>query len=410
MADAVDHAARSVPCVVILDDDPLVGQTFEMMVRREGMSPVSFTEPEPFFQALERLAPKFLILDLLMPSMDGVDVIQKLAERSCPASIILASGVDQRVLGAAKRAAVELGLDILGALTKPVRPSELHALFSHRIDTQGPERRGASSKHAAPVGEAELKQALTERQFVLAYQPKVDCRTGGLAGFEALVRWQHPERGLVMPDQFIGLAEGSGLIDALTLQIFEQGVEWLATTAAGSDLHLAMNVSAASLGKVDLARSLGQLCEHHGLASSRITLELTETAAMRDPTASLTLLTQLRMRGFSLSIDDFGSGYSSMVQLVRLPFSEMKIDRSFVMTALRSPESRAVVQCIASLARGLRLKVTAEGVEDLGVVPLLRDSGCHYAQGFAIARPMPAAGVAQWHQDWKARAAAAWST
>jgi EAL domain-containing protein (putative c-di-GMP-specific phosphodiesterase class I) len=116
------------------------------------------------------------------------------------------------------------------------------------------------------------------------------------------------------------------------------------------------------------------------------------------------------MRGFSLSIDDFGSGYSSMVQLVRLPFSEMKIDRSFVMTALRSPESRAVVQCIASLARALRLKVTAEGVEDLGVVPLLRDSGCHYAQGYAIARPMPATGVAQWQQDWKTRAAAAWST
>lgn len=247
----------------------------------------------------------------------------------------------------------------------------------------------------------------------MVYQPKLHCQSGALAGFEALVRWQHPELGIVPPDRFISLAERSGRMDALTRTVFTQALDWFSALRSGAgmagdqvlsdqtlnSLTLSVNVSAVSLGSVELFDWLEALCESHGLTPNRLILELTETSAMEDPVASLDMMTRLRMKGFQLSIDDFGTGYSSMLQLVRLPFSEIKVDKSFVLTASNSEESRTVIRSVVDLGRSLGLRSTAEGVEDAETLDYLRRIGCDLAQGFHIARPMPGDQVVPWARD-----------
>jgi EAL domain-containing protein (putative c-di-GMP-specific phosphodiesterase class I) len=236
---------------------------------------------------------------------------------------------------------------------------------------------------------------------VLAYQPKIECRSGATAGFEALVRWKHPDRGIVMPDDFIPLAENAGLIDALTAQVFDQSLEWFSQSFPQSNPKLSLNISAKSLVDIQMADHLSALCHRFQIDTERIVLELTETSAMVDPILSLDLLTRLRMKGFQLSIDDFGTGFSSMVQLVRLPFSEIKVDKSFVMQAQNSSESRTVIKSIVELGHSLGLLVTAEGVEDLDTLNYLNTLGCDLAQGYFIARPMWGEAARNWVEQRK---------
>ena len=230
----------------------------------------------------------------------------------------------------------------------------------------------------------------------MAYQPKIECKSGAMAGFEALVRWNHPDRGIIMPDDFIPLTEETGLIDALTVQVFDQSLEWFSQSFPDSDLKLSLNISAKSLVDIQLADNLSALCQRFQIGTERIILELTESSAMTDSMLSLDLLTRLRVKGFQLSIDDFGTGYSSMLQLVRLPFSEIKVDRSFVMQAHQFKESRTVIKSIIDLGRSLGLIVAAEGVEDLKTLDYLNRLGCDLAQGYFIARPMPGEAARSW--------------
>ena len=199
-----------------------------------------------------------------------------------------------------------------------------------------------------------------------------------------------------MPDQFIPVAEKFGLIDGLTSQIFDQGLDWFAKSFPESNLKMSMNISAKSLVDINLADNLSDLCHQNMVPPERVVLELTETSAMVDPILSLDLMTRFRVKGFQLSIDDFGTGYSSMVQLVRLPFSEIKVDKSFVVRSQQSRESRTVIKSIIDLGHSLDLQVTAEGVEDLDTLNYLNSLGCDLAQGYFIAHPMPGEAACSW--------------
>lgn len=341
--------------------------------------------------------------------MDGVQVMAKLARLACQAQIIITSGVGSRVLEAAGRSAAEHGLNIAGVLAKPFSPAQLRELLADCPDV--PISPPSPAQRPTPVLTVpDLAQALERQEFVLAYQPKVLCATGQLAGFEALVRWRHPTHGLLSPVQFIPLAEGANLIDPLTEQVVQQALGWFGPLYNGvgldSDqplplevrhqLMLSINISPRTLSNGALFEQVQQGCKSHGINPSQLIFELTETSAMDDPVASLDLLTRLRMIGFHLSIDDFGTGFSSMLQLVRLPFSEIKVDKSFVMTAMQSQESRTVVKFIVELGHSLGLRCTAEGVEDAETLTFLREIGCDLAQGYHIARPMAAAAVLPW--------------
>jgi len=383
--------------VLVLDDDYEVGRTIVRVAEAAGMEARSVSQPDRFFEEIDRWHPTHIVLDLVMPEMDGVEVMRLLAERRSAAGIIISSGVGGRVLQAAQRSATEHGLRILGVLPKPFASAALKG-FLEEPGTRG-DRTPASARPAPggwEPGEAHLDQALAENQIGLFYQPKVNCSTGALSGFEGLARWQHPEAGMIMPDRFIPLAEETGLIDPMTDQILNKALRWISTAHAESDLTISVNISSRSLVDLQFADRVAELCDGFAVARTRLILELTETAAMEDPVAALDLLTRLRMKEVRVSIDDFGTGFSSMAQLARLPFSEMKVDKSFVMTAAASTESRTIIKSIVDLGHNLDLRVTAEGVEDEATLVYLTDIGCDFAQGYHIARPMDEYRLAAW--------------
>jgi diguanylate cyclase (GGDEF)-like protein/hemerythrin-like metal-binding protein len=401
--------------LLVLDDDLTIGTTVAMIAETAGFEAMSTTKPEEFFRLLDEWKPSHVALDLVMPEMDGVQVMAQLAARGCRAGIIITSGVGSRVLDAAGRSAVEHGLSIVGTLSKPFAPATLRALLSNSgaiaETSTGIHELVPPTRTDAELGASDLQQALDRKELFLVYQPQVDCRSGQVTGFEALARWRHPRLGVVMPDRFIPIAETSGLIDAITDRVLELGLSWLAAAfprrsggsdpsdsspAEDPDLTLSINMSAASLGDRDFVEDALRACAQHDMEPERVILELTETSAMRDPVATLDQLTRLRMKGFQLSIDDFGTGFSSMLQLARLPFSELKIDKSFVMMAMHSIESRAVVRSVVELGRSFGLRTVAEGVEDGATLEYLRGLGCEVAQGYYIARPMAEDDVAEW--------------
>lgn len=404
--------------LLILDDDPLIGQTITAIAALAGLETRYTPHPEEFFRAVEEWRPTHIALDLIMPQMDGIQVLQSLALLGCSAAIIITSGVGTRVLEAAGRLAAEHGLNIAGVIPKPFTPAQLRQLLLS--DVPGPpdagERGNAQSDAPAPAAELdadELRRALLSGAIIPYYQPKVVCATGALAGFEVLARWRHPDRGLISPARFVPLAEATGLIDELTLRVTDQALRWfaplgkasnstnpaVASNGAAMGIQLAVNISARTLSNTALFDQIRDRCQQLGIAAECLSFELTESSAMDDPIASLDLLTRLRMQGFHLALDDFGTGFSSMLQLVRLPFSEIKIDKSFVMTAMQSQESRTVTRFIVDLGHSLGLRCTAEGVEDLHTLAYLQTIGCDLAQGYAIAHPMPGDVAVRWMQQ-----------
>jgi EAL domain-containing protein (putative c-di-GMP-specific phosphodiesterase class I)/FixJ family two-component response regulator len=394
--------------ILILDDDAAVGQTIQWIAESLGFEAEFVTRPEEFFERLEQNSPDIITIDLVMPELDGVEIIRLLTERKCRAKIVISSGRGSRVLEAAQRSASEHGLSIAGVISKPISKEALRLLVGEGSESNQPQsvETQSASRDEFEVTAPDLQNALDRHEFILAYQPKIECRSGVTAGFEALVRWKHPDRGIVMPDQFIPVAENAGLIDALTGQIFEQSLEWFSQSFPQSNPKLSLNISAKSLVDIQMADSLSALCHRFQIDTERIVLELTETSAMVDPILSLDLLTRLRMKGFQLSIDDFGTGFSSMIQLVRLPFSEIKVDKSFVMQAPHSSESRSVIKSIVELGHSLGLLVTAEGVENLKTLDYLNSLGCDLAQGYFIARPMPGEAARNWVEQRKQRISA----
>lgn len=397
--------------LLILDDDALVGNTVRNVAESAGMDVRLTLDADSFFRELDAWQPTHVALDLVMPGMDGMEVMARLAGRNSRARIIVTSGVGERVLEAAGRSAAERGLDIVGVLPKPFRPETLRALLREapviaRDPTSATVAPGAAADSGFNVDVPGFEHALSHHDLQLAYQPKVCCDSGRVAGFEALVRWQHPVHGTLPPERFVPFAEQHDMVEALTDQVLDLALAWFARLqvvprllARTSALSLALNISARTLRDHQFVNRLQASCAAHGIAPERLILELTETSAMDDPVTSLDLLTRLRMKGFQLSLDDFGTGYSSMLQLVRLPFSEIKVDRSFVMSASRSQESRTVIRSIVELCHSLGLRATAEGVEDAEALAYLQTVGCDYAQGYYIARPMAGSAV----EDWLAR-------
>ncbi|HEX2038932.1 MAG TPA: EAL domain-containing protein [Acidimicrobiales bacterium] len=242
-----------------------------------------------------------------------------------------------------------------------------------------------------------LWRAIDRQEMVLHYQPKVSLVDDSLVGFEALVRWQHPERGLVPPDTFIGLAEETGLIVPLGRWVLEeacrQAAEWAGAGTDERPLSMAVNLSAAQLAVPDLAGDVARILAATGLAASQLCLEITESVLMEDPDAAVTTLHQLKALGVQLAVDDFGTGYSSLGSLRRFPVDQLKIDRTFVRGIGQDPEDETIVRLVLNLASALSLEVVAEGVEHEVHRRRLQEFGCGYGQGFLWGAPVPASAI-----------------
>lgn len=401
--------------VLILDDDVDVAFLMAEAIRRAGHEAEAAIEPHAFFEKISEWQPDCIVLDLIMPEQDGVEIMRHLADMECNVRIVVVSGMDKRVTAAAARAARERGLEIAATLAKPFSIHTFTNLVLHTFYLGSPLPAYRSLlRHAKQqwsrqfdITEQELRRALDHHEMELAFQPQVCCASHTLKGFEALTRWQHPEVGYISPRHFLPAFERFDMMEALTRRVFEQALHWFSRLPSStriigngvadiSELSLGINVSARAFTRLTFADELLALVGQHGLSPDQVVLELSETSATADPVLSLDFLTRLRVMGFGLSIDDFGSAHSSLQELLRLPFGEIKVDRRFVSTLALSEESRSVVRAIITLGNNLGLRTVAEGVEDQETLDYLREQGCDVAQGYFICSPLPAREVARW--------------
>jgi len=368
----------------------------------EGMGAKSVCPVSDGRAALEVLAAldrgiDVVVSDLDMPGMDGMELIRHMAENRHLASLIVVSALSPVLINTVETMSRAYGVDLLAAIQKPLTAKKLVAALALRRPA-GLDEPGGRGEAQFTV--SQIAEGLDRKQFEAYFQPKVAIRSGKLEGAEALARWHHPEHGLVPPEAFIATVEACGLIDALTESMVEQAVtSCRAWHEARLELAVSVNLSPASLNDTTLADRMTRLVEVASLEPRFVTFEITESVATTDLGRKLENLSRLRMKGFGLSIDDYGTGYSSMQRLSSIPFTELKIDQSFVGNLTTDAASRAMVESSLELAQKLHITATAEGVETQPEWEMLLKMGCALAQGYFIARPMEAAPFLDWARD-----------
>lgn len=381
----------------VLDDEEEYARLFTELAQGAGWNAIAESNPVTF---LEKDLSKIdvLVLDLNMPDMDGIEVIRSIANAKCSITLVLVSGFDARVLHSAQLLAEAHNLKVAASLKKPVPMKDfIKVLDDITIDV--PNFSVNFVKESVSV--EELKNAILNDELILYYQPQINIETGKLFGVEALVRWQHPTRGLIFPDQFISLAEENNLIGGVTERVIylavTQNKKW---QKEGFNTTISVNVSADNIINLDLPEKLKKLIDQYGVKTSDIVIELTESAVMGELTTSLDVLNRLRMKGFSLSIDDFGTGYSSLSYLYQAPFSELKIDQRFIMHMLEDTEAMVIVKICIMLGKMLGMTIVAEGVETKEIYEELKDMNCDVAQGYFLSRPVPAEDLYYWVKNY----------
>jgi len=385
------------PLLYILDDEPQYVSLLMDAIDGEGWETVAEQSPRRF---LTYELPKsfVLILDLNMPEMDGIEVIRALSEKDLDVRLILISGFDARVLHSAQQLAEAHNIKVINNFTKPVPILELLRMLEDVKMTMELDSVPRPYQYQPTV--TELQHAIEHNHLVLHYQPQVDITSGKVQGVEALVRWNHPVHGMIFPDQFIEMAEENNLIMLLTKEVLEMSFKQeQAWRAQGLELKISINISAQSVNSLLLPEQLKKLTDIYDVKPERVILEITESGVMKELTSSLDVLNRLRMKGFSLSIDDFGTGYSSLTKLYQAPFSELKIDKSFIMQMMKDKEAEAIVKICIMLGHMLGMKLVAEGVEDKEIYENLKTLECDIAQGYYVAKPMPGDDLLLWCQN-----------
>ena len=392
-------------CFLVAEDHDFQRRTLVEMLKRLGAKQVlDANDGRSALELFRDPAAKvdIIISDLDMPGMDGMELIRHIGEAGNPVAMILSSAVDRAVLSSVETMTRAYGINLLGAMEKPVTLSKLEAMIGRYRPPQP--RSDRPRAPSSPFSLEEVRRGLDEDEFEAFFMPKMDLATGRLESAEALARWRHPEKGIVAPYAFIGLMEDGGLIDDLTWAMLKKSARQLREWAASGferGMALAVNLSLKSLIDTDIADRITEIVRGKGIEPHSIILEVTESAAMTEVARALENLARLRMRGFRLSIDDYGTGYSSMQQLTRIAFTELKIDQSFVMSALDKEASRVILESSIEMARKLKMKSVAEGVETRAHWDFLRMLGCDVAQGYFIAPPMEAVAFLKWRADWK---------
>jgi len=388
---------------LLIDDEPFALKLLERQLANLGFEEVIACEHGRdaltlLENGMETIG--LVLCDLQMPQMDGVEFVRNLARIGYTGSLVLVSGEDERILQTVEKLARAHSLKMLGVLHKPVLPERLRQVLEKHLSRAARTPRAARKTYELD----ELWRAIAEGELLNYYQPKVEIASGAVSGVETLVRWQHPQDGLVFPDQFIPLAEEHGLIDDLTRIVLAAALRqarlWRDT---GFFLHVAVNVSMDNLAALEFPDFVAREVRKADLPLTSLVLEVTESRLMKDPLAAMDILSRLRLKRIGLSVDDFGTGHSSLAQLRDIPFDELKIDRSFVHGAGRDASLRAIFEASLGMAQQLGMKTVAEGVEDRDDWDFLRTTGCDLAQGYFIAKPMPAADLLDWMPAWEAR-------
>ncbi len=384
--------------VLVVEDSALQRHYATQLCRDYGVADI--ISAAEGLEALQRLRERqgpvdIALVDLEMPGMDGVALLRHLAKEKLAHSVVIVSSKDSSLVGSVGMMAEADGMNVLAILRKPLSAQAIATTFSRYI---GPKEKTVESVAGAKhFSAADIKRAVEAKEFFLQYQPKVTLRSGLLKGVESLIRWRHPELGIIAPVQFIAIAEQNGLMDYLTRYIlncaFAQWSEW---HRHGLKIGMAINLSPLSLEDENLADWILSLATQFDVDPRFLTLEITESAVINELAAAISTLAQLRLKGFGVSIDDFGTGAATTQQLSRMPVTELKIDRSLVFGCTTKPHLFCILENTVRLGQSLHLSTVAEGIETAEEWQALRQMGCEQAQGFYISRPMDAADLPLW--------------
>jgi len=372
--------------VLVIDDQRLDRSITAHAATRAGFlasGAASIAETRNLLEAGQRF--DFVVLDLSLGEEDGLEALPLLARYNPSTIVVLASGFDGRILAASQRLASSLGVRVAGVLRKPILPTALQRLLKQAPDA-------LIQDHGADLQIApdRLRLAIGDGQIRPWFQPKTSLTTGAIVGTEALARWVQPDGRSIAPAAFIPVAEQNGMIGDLTDAMLDQALRACARWRhMRPDCWVAVNLSPLLLDDPDLTDRIERLLQQYGVPPGALVLEITENKGIPDTPCATKILTRLRIRGVNLSIDDFGTGHSSLLSLIRMPFNEMKIDQAFVREAVDSRDSRKVVRASATLGRELGLNVVAEGVETEVMAKLVEDAGCHVGQGWLYGRAVP---------------------
>jgi EAL domain-containing protein (putative c-di-GMP-specific phosphodiesterase class I)/ActR/RegA family two-component response regulator len=376
--------------LLVFDDDAATGRLVVRLASLCGLTAKAVTDTPAFEQSLMEGLPQIVALDLQLGGTDAVEQLRYLASQRFAGAVIIMSGFDGRVLEATASVGRNLGLNMAAALTKPIDVAALEVVL---------ERLRAIPR---PISADSLLDAIGNNELTLEFQPIVSRRPNTLKKLEALVRWNHPALGLVAPGDFLPVAEADkDVIDALTDWVIGAAVRaWKVLLDLGVSTPIAVNVSPLNLHDLAFPDRIAKKMAAAGMPAEHLCLEITETAASSDPARMMDVLTRVRLKGMRLAIDDFGTGYSSLKALRQLPFSEIKIDQSFVSDMTTSSDSRAIVKAIVDLARNMEMAAVAEGVDTEMKARLLEEMNVDALQGFLIARSMPVEQLPMWLTAW----------
>ena len=393
--------------LLVVEDDDFQRKAVINMLRSLGVTSIS--DAGNGKQALEIIRGvnskpvHVAICDLNMPEMDGMEFLRHLSNEFHNIAIIITSALDSKLLTSVGRMAKMFGIKLLGAIEKPIMLANLHELLL-KHDNAEHERPQSTEKSFTLE---EILHGISANQFEPFFQPKVDLKSGRLVGAEALARWIHPEHGVIGPHAFIHLLEQSGNIDDLTfLMLGKSAAACRSFHDRGHILIISVNLSLLSLDDPALADKITQAVHKTGIEPQYIVLEITESAAMTNIANALENLARLCMNGFALSIDDYGTGYSSLQQLTRIAFSELKIDQSFVKDFADNKALRIVVESSIDMAHKLQVKSVAEGAETQQDWDALKSVGCDTVQGFFIAKPMDITAFYSFMENYRYKATA----
>ncbi len=383
--------ADNVNRLLIVDDEPAVVDFISQVAARYDYAVASTSSASEFPRLVDSFRPTMILMDLHLPDSDGVELLRLLEARDCTAHVVLMSGVDERVLATAHEIGMSRGLAMCGTLTKPLLAGDLQTKLVAVLNQD------------RDLNAADLRRGVTAGEIVPYYQPKASLVEHGwvIDGVEALARWQHPRLGIVMPDEFVPLAERTGVIGDLTSAVLGAALAQMADwNEQGLRLSCAVNLPPTLVTDLSFPDRVAELLAKHHLDGSQLALEITETATMQNPTVTMDILTRLRVKRVGLSLDDFGTGYSSLTQLYQMPFNEMKIDKSLVTNIPHSREANTMVGSLVELGHNLGLKICAEGVENRAALDLLAIMGCDRCQGFFISRAVPAGEIPSLVNRW----------
>jgi EAL domain-containing protein (putative c-di-GMP-specific phosphodiesterase class I)/CheY-like chemotaxis protein len=391
--DAVKSRDSDIP-IAVLDDDPTL-----LEIIRHGLSRAGYTQIEIFtngrdllFEINNNKSYEIILLDLKMPDIDGIEIIRYLAKINYMGSIILLSGEDNHLISTARYFSEKSNIRIKGSLRKPF---SCHSLISI-MQSMHRSSNNSNNSYINSVSPFDLNFAIDNGYIKPYIQPKLNLKTQEVSSGEILARWEHFKYGFISPIQFIRMAEDNNLIDKLTWSILKQSLIFHTRLLEKiPEFSISINISNCSLKDIHFPEKLVELVSDYSIPHSLVILELTESSVIKDISITLDILIRLRLKGFQLSIDDFGTGYSSMSQLGRIPFTELKIDRSFI-EGYEDLTSKSVIEASLQLANKLGLETVAEGIESYGQLSYVNSLNCKYAQGKLISMPMPLTDFINW--------------